>query len=162
MHMVHGMPLGLTLPLSVVLYVASLRSQLPLSAPAFQELLHVIIRAHMRQTETHRCHLRHDERFQRCVIMLNYSHMQITCILAVIARDWKHRYSICNYKHTGCADACMYVHTYHMKSANVCMCCVSACVNVFTCRGGIRSSSRVQWIQPFCLFNLTYFLLISE
>lgn len=114
------MPSGLTLPLSVVLHVPSLRPQLPLSAPAFRELLRVIIRAHMRQTETHRCHLRHDERFQRCVIMLNYSHMQISCILAVIARDWKHRYSICNYKQTGCADACtvgLCIHTICLQTS---------------------------------------------
>lgn len=88
--------------------------------------------------QTHRCHLRHDERFQRCVIMQNYSHMQISWILAVIASDCKHRYSIYNYRQTGCVEPYMSVHAYIPYV--VCKCLYEHVLHVWMClhaRGGI-------------------------
>lgn len=64
-----------------------LKSKAPaVSALAFKNCFMLLL-AHMRQTEKHRCHLRCDERLQGCVIMPNFSHMQIGCVLAVMALD---------------------------------------------------------------------------
>lgn len=107
----------------------------------------------MRQTETHRCHLRHDERLQRCVIMLNYSHMQISCILAVIAHNWKHRYSICIFRQTGpwwCIYVCVYLPYVVWKCLLEHVLC-NACVNM---QGWTQQVSRYNESKPFAFLTL--------